>query len=185
MIDLSITGLMSKVMKSDSNLSFLNSYFSKKYVILEDIPLELVYNFDEDLPSDVPTLPLDNGSNINDNISNSSGTFSIKVQIIGDNYMETYDKILNLRNRRKEVKLYVDKLYSNLAIKNITRTNNSLTSIELNISFVQINTVNLQLIPAPSKLAKPITSNKTEVKTSKQEWEGDLASSGIKLPGEK
>lgn len=184
MVDLSITGLMSKVTNSES-LSFLNRYFSRKYVILEDIPLELVYSFNEDLPSDVPTLPLDNGSNINDNISNNSGTFSIKAQIVGENYMETYEKILNLRERRKEVKLYMDKLYSNLAIKNITRTNTSLTNIELNINFVQINTVNLQMIPAPSGSAKPITSNKTELKTSKQEWEGDLASSGIKLPGEK
>lgn len=183
MLDFTVTGLMSKLKKSNS-LSFLNKYFSEKYVILEDIPLELVSKFDEDLPSDVPTLPLDDGSNINDNISNTAATFSIRVQIIGEDYLETYEKILNLRDRRKEVKLYVDKLYSNLAIKSITRANDTFTGIEVTITFIQMNIVNLQMIPAPSKAAKPATTKKAEIKTAKRDWKGDLASSGIKLPGE-
>lgn len=184
MIAFTITGLMTQSINSVKQQTPV-SITTKKTVMLEDIPLELVFEFSEDLSSDVPSLTLDDGSNITDNISNNSANFNLRVQTVGDNHKAIYEKVLNLRKKRQPVALYVDKLYTNLAINNISRTTTNFNSTEFTISFTQIENAYLQMIPSPSIAAKPITNSKTEVKTGKQDWEGDLASDAIKLPGEK
>ena len=184
MIAFTITGLMTQSINSIKQQTPV-SITTKKTVMLEDIPLELVFEFSEDLSSDVPSLTLDDGSNITDNISNNSANFSLRVQTVGDNHKAIYERVLNLRKKRQPVALYVDKLYTNLAINNISRTTTNFNSTEFTLSFTQIEYAYLQMIPSPSIAAKPITNSKTEVKTGKQDREGDLASDAIKLPGEK
>lgn len=184
MIEFTVAGLMTKAINTAKQQTPIN-ITTKSVVVLEDIPLELVFEFNEDLSSDVPTITLDDGSNISDNISNNSANFSLRVQAVGKNHRATYEKVLNLRKKRQRVSLYVDKLYTNLAISNISRTTTSLNSTEFTIAFTQIEYAYLQMIPSPSPASKPITNQKTEVKTGKQDWEGDLASDAIKLPGEK
>ncbi len=181
-MEFSIKSLISSVTDKVENAK---NYFSTNTVILEDIPLELVNEFNEDLSSEIPVTVLDDGSNKTDNISNTPANFSIKVQIVGANKERIYEKILNLRKRRQAVSLYVDKMYNNLGISNITRNLTTFTYIECTIAFVQMEVAYLEFIPAPSAASKPLVREKTEVRTGKLEWEGELASESIKLRGEK
>ena len=163
----SIKSLMSNITEK---IEPVKKYLTSQTVILEDIPLELTNEFTEDLSSEIPVTRLDDGSNKTDNISNNPSSFSIKVQITGDDKDRIYEKIISLVKKRQPVSLYVDKLYSNLGITSINKTISTYTYIEF--------------IPAPSPAAKPLVSEKTEIRTGKQDWEGELASESIKLRGE-
>lgn len=100
----SITNLMSKVS------SFLNSAYSISNrvdrflrkappVLLSNIYLELVSEVSINYANDVPVIPIDDGSQISDNISNSPLTISFKVQIVGANHREIFEKILEMRKK--------------------------------------------------------------------------------------
>ena len=158
-------------------------------IILGNINLELVSDISESYQNDVPVIPIDDGTQISDNISQNPLTLSFKVQLAGDNHKEIFEKILQMRDKRQLVDLYMIKLYKNLAI----------TGIEFTISFVQVQIANIQMIPSPSKKAKPVVSKKTKIKTKAKKgsisktnvskinkgnnsWEGDLQSESIKLP---
>ena len=84
------------------------------------------------------------------------------------------------------------KLYKNMAITNIENTITSLYYTEFTISLVEIKIAHISMIPAPSKKAKPAVRKKTKIKTTakaknktsgKKDWEGDLQSEYIRLPG--
>lgn len=189
----SITNLMSKAN------SFLNTAYSISSrvdrflrkappVLLSNIQLELVSEISINYSNDVPVIPVDDGSQISDNISNSPLTLSFKVQIVGVNHKEIFEKILEMRKRRELVDLYLIKLYKNVAITSIEHAIHSLHYTEFTISFVQIQIAHISMIPAPSKKAKPAVSKKVKIKnnsnsTGKKSWEGELASESIKLPG--
>lgn len=177
----SIKSLMSNITEK---IEPVKKYLTSQTVILEDIPLELTNEFTEDLSSEIPVTRLDDGSNKTDNISNNPSSFSIKVQITGDDKDRIYEKIISLVKKRQPVSLYVDKLYSNLGITSVSKNLTTYTYIEVTISFTQMEYAHIEFIPAPSIAAKPIVSDKTEIKTGKQEWEGELASESIKLRGE-
>lgn len=191
----SITSLMSKAS------SFLNSAYSISNkvdrflrkappVLLSNIQLELVSEVSINYTNDVPVIPIDDGSQISDNISNSPLTISFKVQIVGSNHKEIFEKILEMRKKRELVDLYLIKLYKNVAITNIDHAIHSLHYTEFTISFVQIQIAHISMIPAPSKKAKPVVSKKVKIKNNvsnsvggNKSWEGELASESIKLPG--
>ena len=80
-MDFSIRSLMSSVAEK---IEPVKKYLTAQTVILEGIPLELTNEFTEDLSSEIPVTKLDDGSNKTDNISNNPSSFSIKVQITGD-----------------------------------------------------------------------------------------------------
>ena len=168
-------------------------------IILGNINLELVSDVSESYQNDVPVIPIDDGTQISDNISQNPLTLSFKVQIVGDNHKEIFEKILQMRDKRELVDLYMIKLYKNLAITGIEVTIESLYYIEFTISFVQVQIANIQMIPSPSKEAKPVVSKKAKIKTKAKKgniskpnvskinkgsnsWEGDLQSESIKLP---
>lgn len=180
-MDFSIRSLMSSVTEK---IEPVKKYLTAQIVILEGIPLELTNEFSEDLSSEIPVTKLDDGSNKTDNISNNPSSFSIKVQITGSDKDRIYEKIISLVKKRQPVSLYVDKLYSNLGITSVNKTMTTYTYIEATISFTQIEYAHIEFIPAPSPAAKPLVSEKTEIRTGKQEWEGELASESIKLRGE-
>ena len=92
MIEFTVAGLMTKAINTAKQQTPIN-ITTKSVVVLEDIPLELVFEFNEDLSSDVPTITLDDGSNISDNISNNSANFSLRVQAVGKNHRATYEKV--------------------------------------------------------------------------------------------
>ena len=75
-------------------------------------------------------------------------------------------------------------MYSNLGITSVSKNITTYTYIEITISFTQMEYAHIEFIPAPSIAAKPLVSEKTEIRTGKQEWEGELASESIKLRGE-
>lgn len=177
----SIKSLMSNITEK---IEPVKKYLTSQTVILEDIPLELTNEFTEELSSEIPVTRLDDGSNKTDNISNNPSSFSIKVQITGDDKDRIYEKIISLVKKRQPVSLYVDKLYSNLGITSINKAISTYTYIELAISFTQMEYAYIEFIPAPSPAAKPLVSEKTEIRTGKQDWEGELASESIKLRGE-
>lgn len=168
-------------------------------IILGDINLELISDVNESYQNDVPVIPIDDGTQISDNISQSPLTLSFKVLLAGDNHKEIFEKILQMRDKRELVDLYMIKLYKNLAITGIEVTIESLYYIEFTISFVQVQIANIQMIPSPSKEAKPVVSKKAKIKTKAKKvnisktnvskinkvnnsWEGDLQSESIKLP---
>ena len=168
-------------------------------IILGNINLELVSDISESYQNDVPVIPIDDGTQISDNISQNPLTLSFKVQLAGDNHKEIFEKILQMRDKRQLVDLYMIKLYKNLAITGIEVTIESLYYIEFTISFVQVQIANIQMIPSPSKKAKTVVSKKTKIKTKAKKgsisktnvskinkgnnsWEGDLQSESIKLP---
>lgn len=168
-------------------------------IILGDINLELISDFNESYQNDVPVIPIDDGTQISDNISQNPLTLSFKVLLAGDNHKEIFEKILQMRDKRELVDLYMIKLYKNLAITGIEVTIESLYYIEFTISFVQVQIANIQMIPSPSKEAKPVVSKKAKIKTKAKKvntpktnvskinkvnnsWEGDLQSESIKLP---
>ena len=168
-------------------------------IILGNINLELVSDISESYQNDVPVIPIDDGTQISDNISQNPLTLSFKVQLAGDNHKEIFEKILQMRDKRQLVDLYMIKLYKNIAITGIEVTIESLYYIEFTISFVQVQIANIQMIPSPSKKARPVVSKKTKIKIKAKKgnisktnvskinkgnnnWEGDLQSESIKLP---
>lgn len=168
-------------------------------IILGDINLELISDVNESYQNDVPVIPIDDGTQISDNISQNPLTLSFKVLLAGDNHKEIFEKILKMRDKRELVDLYMIRLYKNLAITGIEVTMESLYYIEFTISFVQVQIANIQMIPSPSKEAKPVVSKKAKIKTKAKKvntpktnvskinkvnnsWEGDLQSESIKLP---
>lgn len=168
-------------------------------IILGDINLELISDVNESYQNDVPVIPIDDGTQISDNISQNPLTLSFKVLLAGDNHKEIFEKILKMRDKRELVDLYMIKLYKNLAITGIEVTMESLYYIDFTISFVQVQIANIQMIPSPSKEAKPVVSKKAKIKTKAKKvntpktnvskinkvnnsWEGDLQSESIKLP---
>ena len=168
-------------------------------IILGDINHELISDVNESYQNDVPVIPIDDGTQISDNISQNPLTLSFKVLLAGDNHKEIFEKILQMRDKRELVDLYMIKLYKNLAITGIEVTIESLYYIEFTISFVQVQIANIQMIPSPSKEAKPVVSKKAKIKTKAKKgniskpnvskinkgtnsWEGDLQSESIKLP---
>ena len=168
-------------------------------IILGDINLELISDVNESYQNDVPVIPIDDGTQISDNISQNPLTLSFKVLLAGDNHKEIFEKILQMRDKRELVDLYMIKLYKNLAITGIEVTIESLYYIEFTISFVQVQIANIQMIPSPSKEAKPVVSKKAKIRTKAKKgniskpnvskinkgtnsWEGDLQSESIKLP---
>ncbi len=176
----SIKGLISD---AKDKIKPIKNLFGMKTVILEGIELELVNEFSEELPSDIPVTRLDDGSNKTDNIANNPSSFSIKVIITGTDKDRIYEKIVSLRKKRQPVSLYIDKLYNDLGISNISKGMTTYTYMEVTISFVQMEYARIEFIPSPSKAAKPLVSEKTEVRTGKQDWEGELASENIQLRG--
>lgn len=189
----SVVNLMSKAS------SFLNSTYSINNklnsalrktppILLSNIQLELVSDISVSYSNNVPVIPLDDGSQVSDNISNEPLTVSFKAQIVGANHKEIFEKILEMRKKRELVDLYLIKLYKNVAITNIEHAIHSLHYTEFTISFVQIQIAHISMIPAPSKKAKPTVSKKVKIKNNansseKKSWEGELASESIKLPG--
>ena len=189
----SITNIMSKVS------SFLNNVNSISPILLGNIKLQLVSGISESYSNDVPTVPIDDGTQISDNITQNALELTFKVQIVGSNHKEIFEKVLELRNKRELVDLYMIKLYKNMAITNIENTITSLYYTEFTISLVEVKIAHVSMIPSPSPKAKASVRNKTKIKTtakvkkntkvttkskstSAKDWEGDLQSEHIKLP---
>ena len=193
----SITNLMSKVSSFLSSANSLSNQIDnciKKTppILLGNIQLQLVSDVSESYSNDVPTVPIDDGTQIADNITPNPLELSFKVQIVGANHKEIFEKIIELRNKRELVDLYMVKLYKNMAITSIENTITSLYYTEFTISLVEIKIAHISMIPAPSKKAKPAVRKKTKIKTTakaknktsgKKDWEGDLQSEHIRLPG--
>ena len=193
----SITNLMSKVSSFLSSANSLSNQIDnciKKTppILLGNIQLQLVSDVSESYSNDVPTVPIDDGTQIADNITPNPLELSFKVQIVGANHKEIFEKIIELRNKRELVDLYMVKLYKNMAITSIENTITSLYYTEFTITLVEIKIAHVSMIPAPSKKAKPAVRKKTKIKTTaktknktsgKKDWEGDLQSEHIRLPG--
>lgn len=193
----SITNLMSKVSSFLSSANSLSNQIDnciKKTppILLGNIQLQLVSDVSESYSNDVPTVPIDDGTQIADNITPNPLELSFKVQIVGANHKEIFEKIIELRNKRELVDLYMVKLYKNMAITSIENTITSLYYTEFSITLVEIKIAHVSMIPAPSKKAKPAVRKKTKIKTTakaknktsgKKDWEGDLQSEHIRLPG--
>lgn len=193
----SITNLMSKVSSFLSSANSLSNQIDNRIkktppILLGNIQLQLVSDVSESYSNDVPTVPIDDGTQIADNITPNPLELSFKVQIVGANHKEIFEKIIELRNKRELVDLYMVKLYKNMAITSIENTITSLYYTEFTITLVEIKIAHVSMIPAPSKKAKPAVRKKTKVKTTakaknktsgKKDWEGDLQSEHIRLPG--
>ena len=195
----SITNLMSKVSSFLSSANSLSNQIDKHIkktppILLGNIQFQLVSDVSESYSNDVPTVPIDDGTQIADNITPNPLELSFKVQIVGANHKEIFEKVIELRNKRELVDLYMVKLYKNMAITSIENTITSLYYTEFTISLVEIKIAHISMIPAPSKKAKPVVRKKTKIKTTattkaknkvsgKKDWEGDLQSEHIKLPG--
>lgn len=180
-MNFSIKNLISK---KTNKLKPLSNYLNANEVLLNSIVLELVSEFNQEISTEIPATKLDNGANKSDNIANNPDSFSIKVQLTGTEKDRIYEEILTLAKKREPVRLFTTKLYENLGIASVSQTMNSYEYIELQIEFVQMEFAYIDRIPAPAPRAKPLVSKKTEVRTSKREWEGGLASESIKLKGE-
>ena len=188
----SITNLMSKVSSFLSSANSLSNQIDNRIkktppILLGNIQLQLVSEVSESYSNDVPTVPIDDGTQIADNITPNPLELSFKVQIVGANHKEIFEKVIELRNKRELVDLYMVKLYKNMAITSIENTITSLYYTEFTISLVEIKIAHISMIPAPSKKAKPAvikTTAKAKNKASgKKDWEGDLQSEHIRLPG--
>lgn len=193
----SITNLMSKVSSFLSSANSLSNQIDNRIkktppILLGNIQLQLVSDLSESYSNDVPTVPIDDGTQIADNITPNPLEMSFKVQIVGADHKEIFEKIIELRNKRELVDLYMVKLYKNMAITSIENTITSLYYTEFTISLVEIKIAHISMIPAPSKKAKPTVRKKTKIKTTvkaknkvsgKKDWEGDLQSEHIRLPG--
>lgn len=195
----SITNLMSKVSSFLSSANSLSNQIDNRIkktppILLGNIQLQLVSEVSESYSNDIPTVPIDDGTQIADNITPNPLELSFKVQIVGANHKEIFEKVIELRNKRELVDLYMVKLYKNMAITSIENTITSLYYTEFTISLVEIKIAHISMIPAPSKKAKPVVRKKTKIKTTattkaknkvigKKDWEGDLQSEHIKLPG--
>ena len=200
----SITNLMSKVSSFLSSANSLSNQIDNRIkktppILLGNIQLQLVSEVSESYSNDVPTVPIDDGTQIADNITQNALELSFKVQIVGSNHKEIFEKVLELRNKRELVDLYMIKLYKNMAITNIENTITSLYYTEFTISLVEVKIAHVSMIPSPSPKAKASVRNKTKIKTtakakkntkvitkskssSAKDWEGDLQSEHIKLP---
>ena len=192
----SITNLMSKVSSFLSSANSLSNQIDNRIkktppILLGNIQLQLVSEVSESDSNDVPTVPIDDGTQIADNITPNPLELSFKVQIVGANHKEIFEKVIELRNKRELVDLYMVKLYKNMAITSIENTITSLYYTEFTITLVEIKIAHVSMIPAPSKKAKPAVRKKTKIKTTakaknktsgKKDWEGDLQSEHIKLP---
>ena len=192
----SITNLMSKVSSFLNSANSLSNQIDNRIkktppILLGNIQLQLVSDLSESYSNDVPTVPIDDGTQIADNITPNPLEISFKVQIVGADHKEIFEKIIELRNKRELVDLYMVKLYKNMAITSIENTITSLYYTEFIISLVEIKIAHISMIPAPSKKAKPSVRKKTKIKTTvkaknkasgKKDWEGDLQSESIKLP---
>lgn len=193
----SITNLMSKVSSFLSSANSLSNQIDNRIkktppILLGNIQLQLVSEVSESYSNDVPTVPIDDGTQIADNITPNPLELSFKVQIVGANHKEIFEKVIELRNKRELVDLYMVKLYKNMAITSIENTITSLYYTEFTIILVEIKIAHVSMIPAPSKKAKPAVRKKTKIKTTakaknktsgKKNWEGDLQSEHIRLPG--
>ena len=193
----SITNLMSKVSSFLSSANSLSNQIDNRIkktppILLGNIQLQLVSDVSESYSNDVPTVPIDDGTQIADNITPNPLELSFKVQIVGANHKEIFEKVIELRNKRELVDLYMVKLYKNMAITSIENTITSLYYTEFTITLVEIKIAHVSMIPAPSKKAKPAVRKKTKIKTTakaknktsgKKDWEGDLQSEHIRLPG--
>ena len=204
----SITAIMSKVSSFLNNVNSISNridnYLRKTPpILLGNIKLQLVSGISESYSNDVPTIPIDDGTQIADNITQNPLELSFKVQIVGSNHKEIFEKVLELRNKRELVDLYMIKLYKNMAITNIENTITSLYYTEFTISLVEVKIAHVSMIPSPSPKAKASVRNKTKIKTATKgkkntkgaaqavtknkssgvkDWEGDLQSEHIKLP---
>ena len=204
----SITNIMSKVSSFLNNVNSISNridnYLRKTpAILLGNIKLQLVSGISESYSNDVPTIPIDDGTQIADNITQNPLELSFKVQIVGSNHKEIFEKVLELRNKRELVDLYMIKLYKNMAITNIENTITSLYYTEFTISLVEVKIAHVSMIPSPSPKAKASVRNKTKIKTATKgkkntkgaaqavtknkssgvkDWEGDLQSEHIKLP---
>ena len=206
----SVREVMSKASSFLSTFETAKNRVGKIYqktppILLDNIQLQLVSDIAESFQNDVTMIPIDDGSQISDNISQNPLTLSFKVQIVGNNHREVFNKIIELRNKRKLVDLYLIKLYKNMAITSIEHTITSLYYTEFTTSLVEVKIAHISKIPAPSLKAKPVVREKTKVrtkisrkttkfrvrtnekltKTKGNEWEGELQSESIKLPGVK
>jgi len=204
----SITNIMSKVSSFLNNVNSISNridnYLRKTPpILLGNIKLQLVSGISESYSNDVPTIPIDDGTQIADNITQNPLELSFKVQIVGSNHKEIFEKVLELRNKRELVDLYMIKLYKNMAITSIENTITSLYYTEFTISLVEVKIAHVSMIPSPSPKAKASVRNKTKIKTATKgkkntkgaaqavtknkssgvkDWEGDLQSEHIKLP---
>lgn len=204
----SITNIMSKVSSFLNNVNSISNridnYLRKTPpILLGNIKLQLVSGISESYSNDVPTIPIDDGTQIADNITQNPLELSFKVQIVGSNHKEIFEKVLELRNKRELVDLYMIKLYKNMAITNIENTITSLYYTEFTISLVEVKIAHVSMIPSPSPKVKASVRNKTKIKTATKgkkntkgaaqavtknkssgvkDWEGDLQSEHIKLP---
>lgn len=204
----SITNIMSKVSSFLNNVNSISNridnYLRKNLpILLGNIKLQLVSGISESYSNDVPTIPIDDGTQIADNITQNPLELSFKVQIVGSNHKEIFEKVLELRNKRELVDLYMIKLYKNMAITNIENTITSLYYTEFTISLVEVKIAHVSMIPSPSPKAKASVRNTTKIKTTTKgkkntkgaaqavtknkssgvkDWEGDLQSEHIKLP---
>lgn len=204
----SITNIMSKVSSFLNNVNSISNQIDKYIkktppILLGNIKLQLVSGISESYSNDVPTVPIDDGAQISDNITQNALELSFKVQIVGSNHKEIFEKVLELRNKRELVDLYMIKLYKNMAITNIENTITSLYYTEFTISMLEVKIAHVSMIPSPSPKAKASVRNKTKIKTATKgkkntkgaaqavtknkssgvkDWEGDLQSEHIKLP---
>lgn len=204
----SITNIMSKVSSFLNNVNSISNridnYLRKTpQILLGNIKLQLVSGISESYSNDVPTIPIDDGTQIADNITQNPLELSFKVQIVGSNHKEIFEKVLELRNKRELVDLYMIKLYKDMAITNIENTITSLYYTEFTISLVEVKIAHVSMIPSPSPKAKASVRNTTKIKTAAKakkntktitkavtknkssgvkDWEGDLQSEHIKLP---
>ena len=204
----SITNIMSKVSSFLNNVNSISNridnYLRKNPpILLGNIKLQLVSGISESYSNDVPTIPIDDGTQIADNITQNPLELSFKVQIVGSNHKEIFEKVLELRNKRELVDLYMIKLYKNMAITNIENTITSLYYTEFTISLVEVKIAHVSMIPSPSPKDKASVRNTTKIKTTAKgkkntkgaaqavtknkssgvkDWEGDLQSEHIKLP---
>ena len=190
----SITKIMDKVSSVLSTANDIENKIQKITVntppiMLGNIKLELVSDVNETYANDVPMTTLDDGSVIADNISIQPFEISFKVQVTGADHKEVFEKILELRNKRELVDLYLIKLYKNMAITSIEKGTESAFYTEFDITLTEVRIAHIQAIPAPSIKAKPVVSKTTKIKTNTsdttKDWEGELESEKIKLPGEK
>ena len=204
----SITNLMSKVSSFLSSANSLSNQIDNRIkktppILLGNIQLQLVSEVSESDSNDVPTVPIDDGTQIADNITPNPLELSFKVQIVGANHKEIFEKVIELRNKRELVDLYMVKLYKNMAITSIENTITSLYYTEFTITLVEIKIAHVSMIPSPSPKAKASVRNTTKIKTTAKakkntktitkavtknkssgvkDWEGDLQSEHIKLP---
>ena len=81
----SITNIMSKVSSFLNNVNSISNQIDKYIkktppILLGNIKLQLVSGISESYSNDVPTVPIDDGTQISDNITQNALELSFKVQ---------------------------------------------------------------------------------------------------------